>query len=78
MAEGSFWPVLNVSNLTIFFMPDSQGSKKGLFQQSAVGSVYEHPWLRSTIVRSSDIKPRKKILAAINIQKAGTKRNTPG
>ena len=50
------------------FMPDSRDSKKGLFsnQQWALLRTSVAP---VTIVRSSDIKPRKKILAAINIQK---------
>lgn len=50
------------------FMPDPQGQKKSLFsnQQWALLRTSVAP---VTIVRSSDIKPRKKILAAVNIQK---------
>ncbi|MBT5483370.1 MAG: universal stress protein [Gammaproteobacteria bacterium] len=50
------------------FMPDSRDEKKSLFsnQQWALLRTSVAP---VTIVRSSEIKPRKKILAAINIQK---------
>jgi universal stress protein E len=50
------------------FMPDPQDGKKSLFsnQQWALLRTSVAP---VSIIRSSDIKPRKKLLAAINIQK---------
>jgi len=50
------------------FMPDPQGEKQSLFsnQQWALLRTSVAP---VSIIRSDDIKPRKKLLAAVNIQK---------